>query len=269
MIYSGNLLKMKSLLSDRGKVEYFLNLNGATYDINSLPGRSVSVEWMEQINCIHCGRKINKSFAQGYCYPCFISLPQTDSCTLQPETCRAHEGISRDMEWSRHNCLTPHIVYLAMSPLLKVGVTRESQVPVRWIDQGADAAIPLARTPDRFTAGIMEVFLKDYLSDKTNWRLMLTGQPPETGRLINEWENARKIATARFAEYLIDDPAVIVLEYPVRDYPQKVKAVNLEKVLVVSGILQGIRGQYWIFDGGDVINIRKYGGYLVNIEVEG
>jgi hypothetical protein len=267
MIYSGNLLKMKSLLNDQGKVEYFLNLNGETYEMSNLTGSKVTVKWLQQINCIHCGRKTNKSFAQGYCYPCFISLPQTDSCILHPETCRAHEGVSRDMEWSRNNCLTPHIVYLAMSPLLKVGVTRESQIPVRWIDQGADAAIPLARTPDRFTAGIIEVFLKDYLSDKTNWRLMLTGQVAETGQLTDEWEKAGKIATGRFAEYLIDIPVVTTLEYPVRDYPQKVKAVNLEKDLIYTGTLQGIRGQYWIFEGGYVINIRKYGGYLVNIGV--
>jgi hypothetical protein len=268
MIYSGNLLKMKGLLNDQGKVEYFLNLNGEIHDIGYLTGREVSLKWMGQINCVHCGRKTNKSFAQGYCYPCFISLPQTDSCILHPETCRAHEGISRDMEWSRVNCLTPHIVYLAMSPLPKVGVTRQSQIPVRWIDQGADAAIPLARTPDRFTAGIMEVSLKDHLSDKTNWRMMLTGQVPEAGRLIYEWERAGELAAGRFAEYLIDEPVVTTLEYPVREYPRKVKAINLDKDHDYKGILQGIRGQYMIFEGGDVINIRKYGGYLVEIEAK-
>lgn len=257
---------MKSVLSENGMVMYQLNLNGEVLEINSLVGENVSLTWKEQINCIHCGRKTNKSFAQGYCYPCFISLPQTDSCTLHPETCRAHEGISRDMEWSRQNCLTPHIVYLAMTPLLKVGVTRESQVPVRWIDQGADAAIPLARTPNRFTAGKIEVFLKDHLSDRTNWRLMLTGQVPETERLSDERERISEIAASSFKEYIIDEPVITKLKYPVHKYPAKVKTVNLEKVLSFVGNLKGIRGQYWMFEGGNVINIRKYGGYLVDIE---
>lgn len=266
MKYSGNLLKMKAALTKNGMVEYRLNMNGEVLEINSLVGESVSLTWKEQINCIHCGRKTKKSFAQGYCYPCFISLPQTDNCILHPETCRAHEGISRDMEWSHQNCLTPHIVYLAMTPLLKVGVTRESQVPVRWIDQGADAAIPLARTPNRFTAGEIEVFLKDHLSDRTNWRLMLKGQLPETGRLPGERERIMAIAAGSYKKYLIDEPVVTMLNYPVEKYPTKVNAVNLEKILSFTGKLTGIRGQYWMFEGGSVINIRKYGGYLVDIE---
>lgn len=266
MKYSGNLLKMKSALTEKGLVEYHMNLNGEALEVNSLVGKSVSLTWKEQINCIHCGRKINKSFAQGYCYPCFTTLPQTESCALHPETCRAHEGISRDMDWSRQNCLTSHIVYLAMTPLLKVGVTRESQVPVRWIDQGANAATPLARTPNRFTAGKIEVFLKGYLSDRTNWRLMLTGQPPETERLPDERERIKSIAVGSYQEYLIDEPEITLINYPVEKYPVKVNAINLEKVLSFTGNITGIRGQYWMFEGGSVINIRKYGGYLVDIE---
>lgn len=180
--------------------------------------------------------------------------------------CRAHEGISRDMEWSRNNCLTEHIVYLALTPGLKVGVTRSSQVPVRWVDQGAWQAIPIASTPDRYTAGLIEVFLKDHFADKTNWREMLTGVKPVIEDLIPEKARATGHLKTHFNEFIVIEDSPVSINYPVNSYPAKVKPVNMDAVPIVEGLLAGIRGQYLIFEGGRVMNIRKYGGYLVDIE---
>ncbi|MEZ5000547.1 MAG: DUF2797 domain-containing protein [Bacteroidales bacterium] len=269
MKLTGNLSKMKSALHETGGgsyAKYKLDIAGHLVDMNELAGREISIRYTGEINCIHCGRKTSKSFAQGYCYPCFISLPQTDSCILRPELCRAHEGISRDMEWSGKNCLTEHIVYLALTPGLKVGVTRSGQVPVRWIDQGAWEAIPIASAPNRYTAGLIEVFLKAHFADKTNWREMLTGVKPVVEDIISEKIRAAGYLDQGFSEFIIKENRQVSINYPVISYPGKVKPVNMEAVPVVQGLLSGIRGQYLIFENGSVLNIRKYGGYLVDIE---
>lgn len=270
MIYSGNLLKMSSVLPIGGRgnlVEYQLNLNGQVMAMNDLVGERIRISWLHSINCIYCGREISKSFAQGYCYPCFTSLPETDSCILRPETCRAHLGISRDMEWSKRNCLSDHIVYLATSPGLKVGVTRKSQVPTRWVDQGASEAIPLAVAPDRYTAGIIEVYLKKHLSDKTNWRHMLTGVIPDIADILIEKQRVAGLLPARLMQYVTDDNNITSINYPVKRYPSSVKPVNIDTTPVVEGQLEGIKGQYLLFERGIVLNIRKFAGYLVKIEI--
>ncbi|MBT5424779.1 MAG: DUF2797 domain-containing protein, partial [Bacteroidetes bacterium] len=153
MEISGNLIKLESQPDEI--VQYFAKLGGEKVLLNELIGKTVSLKYLHEINCIACGAKTKSSFFQGYCFPCFSTLPETDTCIMQPETCRAHEGISRDMSWSESHCLTSHIVYLALTSTTKIGVTRESQIPTRWIDQGAWKAIKLARTPNRHTAGLI------------------------------------------------------------------------------------------------------------------
>lgn len=246
-------------------VKYSLPVGPDLISLNELAGTSVRLEYLNKINCIHCGRETRQSFAQGYCYPCFISLPQTDACILHPEQCQAHLGISRDMEWSEQNCLRNHFVYLALSPGLKVGVTRESQVPVRWIDQGAWEAIKLAVTPNRYTAGTIEVELKKHLSDKTNWRHMLTGLRISDLDLRIEKKRIGSLLTEEMQQYIIEDDEIYTFEYPVEEYPAKIKTLDFDKDSTVEGVLMGIKGQYLIFQGGYVLNIRKFGGYLVDL----
>lgn len=245
-------------------VKYSLPVGPDLISLNELRGTTIRLEYLNKINCIHCGRETRQSFAQGYCYPCFISLPQTDACILRPEQCQAHLGISRDMEWSKRNCLRDHFVYLALSPGLKVGVTRESQVPVRWIDQGAWEAIKLAVTPNRYTAGTIEVELKKYMSDKTNWRHMLTGLRTSDVDLVAEKNRVSSLLTEEMQQYIIDDEEIYTFKYPVEEYPAKIKTLNFDKDSTVEGVLKGIRGQYLIFEDGYVLNIRKFGGYLVD-----
>lgn len=249
-------------------VKYSLPVGSALLPLNDLTGSRMRIEWKKKIHCIHCGRETRQSFAQGYCYPCFISLPQTDACILRPEKCQAHLGISRDMEWAERNCLQDHFVYLALSPGLKVGVTRKSQVPVRWIDQGASQAIKLALAPNRYIAGTIEVELKKHLPDKTNWRDMLRGLVSTDIDLREEKMRAASLLPGDLRQYLSEDDEVFDIAYPVKEYPVKVTTINLEKNISIEAMLAGIKGQYLIFEGGHVLNIRKYGGYLVDFYYE-
>ena len=259
-----NLLKMRAELSS--PVNYFLSLKNEELFVNNLIDRKILLKWSGEINCVKCGNKTNKSFAQGYCYPCFVSAPETAPCILQPELCEAHLGIARDIEWSEKNCLTDHYVYLAVSSGVKVGVTRASQVPTRWIDQGAVKAIKFAKTPNRHLAGLIEKDLKKYMSDKTSWQKMLKNDIDFNADLISEKGKASELLRSDLNQYNTDDKEIYEITYPVKSYPVKIKSINLEKTPDFSGILTGIKGQYLIFEGGFVINIRKYGGYKVILE---
>ncbi|MCK4824464.1 DUF2797 domain-containing protein, partial [bacterium] len=178
-----------------------------------------------------------------------------------------HLGISRDMEWSERNCLQDHFVYLAVSSGLKVGVTRSSQIPTRWIDQGAWRAIKLARTPNRYIAGTIEVELKKHMQDKTNWRNMLTDTIDRTVDLAMAKERTVELLPAGMQDYVTLDDEIQEFQYPVQYYPVKTRSINLDKSPRFSGRLIGIKGQYLIFEEGYVINIRKYGGYKLSLSV--
>lgn len=266
MKIQGAMLKMRSELND--PVDYFLLIGDEKIYMNELLNKDVSITYLNEIHCIRCGRKTSKSFHQGYCYPCFRTAPETGACILKPELCQAHEGISRDLEWSKEHCLQDHIVYLAISSGLKVGVTRRAQVPTRWIDQGASSAIKIAQTPNRYTAGLIEVNLKKHFADKTNWRNMLANKiDTETG-LLEQKLKAKDLVKKDYAQYFIDDNEIIEINYPVTQYPEKVKSINLEKESEVSGKLLGIKGQYLIFENGVVFNVRRHNGFEVEIAVK-
>jgi len=268
MHIEGNIKKMKAGYDHDNPslpVKYYLPVGPDLINLNELSGEKIRLEWKGRINCIHCGRETKKSFAQGYCYPCFISLPQTDACILHPEKCQAHLGISRDMEWAKHNCLQDHFVYLALTPGIKVGVTRKSQVPTRWIDQGAWQAIKLAQTPNRYLAGTIEVLLKQNIPDKTNWRRMLQGVRESNIDLRDEKKRIIGLLPDEMKEYIIEDENIYSFRYPVNRYPVKIKAMNFEKQHIIEGELTGIKGQYLIFGDGSVLNIRKFGGYLLDV----
>jgi len=264
MKYKGTLLKMITEL--KSPVNYILPIGEERVNMNDLVGKPISLIHNHEIYCIRCGRKTNQSFHQGYCYPCFRTAPETDDCVLKPEMCRAHEGISRDMEWSKDHCLTEHVVYLAISSGLKVGVTRISQIPTRWIDQGASYAIKIAQTPNRYLAGLIEVNLKKNFADKTNWRNMLTNKIDTETRLTEQKDRARELVKKEFKSYFIDDNSIIEIKYPVIEYPQKVNSLSFDKEGVINGKLVGIKGQYLIFESGNVLNIRKHNGYFVELE---
>jgi hypothetical protein len=247
-------------------VTYSLLADSEEIPLNSFIGKNFDIQFLGEILCLNCGRKTKKSFGQGYCFPCFRSIPQTEDCVLRPELCRAHEGIARDMEYARGHCLIEHFVYLANTAGLKVGVTRHHQVPTRWIDQGAAEAVVLARTPNRYLAGTIEYALKSIFSDKTNWRKMLSGEA-ESIDLPSEKSRIGELLPFDMQQYLDFDDKVTRIHYPVEKYPLTIKSIGFEKNPRIEGILAGIKGQYLIFDDGKVLNIRKHGGYKVRIHL--
>ncbi len=259
----GNLHKMRTEQAD--PVQYFLSLDSQELLMNELIGASLHFTYELEINCIKCGRKTSKSFAQGFCFPCFQSAPETEECVLRPELCRAHEGIARDMEYAKEHCLIEQIVYLSLTSDVKVGVTRSTQKPFRWIDQGATAAIELARTPNRYIAGQIEVLLKEYLKDRTNWRAMLKNEISGEKDLQKIKHKMLDQLSSDFRQYAVESDEITQLTYPVQQYPHKVVSLNFDKTPEIEGKLIGIKGQYLIFDEGKVLNIRKFGGYKVRL----
>jgi hypothetical protein len=266
MEHTGNIRKMEAL--PEKVVQYFLVLGNEKIFMNALIGKPIDMEYLGQIHCVRCGRETKKSFAQGYCYPCFTSAPETEECVLRPELCRAHEGVARDMEYAKENCLSEQVVYLSFTSGMKVGVTRSSQVPARWIDQGAIRALELARTPNRYTAGLIEVALKKYIADKTNWRKMLSDSDPGKADLVKEKSRLSSLLPPELASYITREDHLTELVYPVVKYPEKILSLNFDTDPSVSGILTGIKGQYLLFDQNRVINLRKFGGYRIRLQIK-
>ena len=255
---------MKNMLED--PVQYVLPIGEEMIPMNEFIGKYILFKWEGKINCIACGRNTNKSFAQGFCYPCFINAPETSECILRPQLCQAHEGISRDINWAERHCLQNHFVYLAISSGVKVGVTRSTQIPTRWMDQGARQAIKLAKTPNRYIAGLIEVALKEHISDRTQWQRMLKNQLVEGVNLLEKKKKMLAHLSDELRQYEYDDNDITEITYPVEEYPEKVKSLSFDKLNEIEGRLWGIKGQYLMFDDGTVLNIRKHNGYKVSLE---
>ena len=274
VLASGQLRKMHTSL--QAPVVYQLPLGDALIPMNALIGATLELEYLGEINCIHCGRKIKKSFNQGYCYPCFTRLAQCDSCIMSPEKCHYYQGTCREPAWGEEHCMIDHIVYLANSSGVKVGITRGSQVPTRWMDQGAIQALPVFRVATRRLSGLLEVVYKQHIADKTNWRAMLKGQV-DVLQLERERDRLFELCAAEISALQaehglqalqpLESESALEITYPVEEYPVKIVSFNLDKEPLVRGRLMGIKGQYLIFDGG-VINMRKYGGYHLQLSRE-
>ena len=267
----GILRKMHSRLEN--PVKYQIPLGDMLVPLNDLIEKQIKLEYSGIIHCINCGRKSSKSFNQGYCFPCFQRLAQCDACIISPEKCHFDQGTCREPAWAEQNCMQDHIVYLANSSGLKVGITRATQVPTRWIDQGATQALAIIRVRNRLQSGILEVMFKQQVSDKTNWRAMLKGEAEplkmeeEAALLLEECDselNELKEHFGFFAISVLNGIASVGINYPVVKYPEKVTSFNFDKYPVVEGTLLGIKGQYLIFDTG-VINLRRFSGYDVKL----
>jgi hypothetical protein len=261
---SGTLVKMNTQLSD-GTASYQLALGESKIEMNNLVGKEISLAHNGLIHCIHCAAKTSKSFGQGFCYTCFQTAPEADESIVRPELSKAHLGIARDMEWAQQHDLIDHFVYLSVTNELKVGVTRHHQIPSRWIDQGAILAIKLASTPNRHIAGIIEVFLKQFVSDKTAWQAMLKKVPENLPNLEEEKIRLGNLLPRELQKYLLPDNTVTTIYYPIKEQPQKITSASFDQEKQIEGILLGIKGQYLIFESGMVFNVRKHSGYFTEI----
>ena len=262
--FNGQISKLTAKLSS--PVEYILPVSNENIPISKHINNNISIEFNGDIFCINCDKKIKKTFMQGYCYPCFLQSPQTSECIFKPHLCKAHLGESRDMEWSKNNCLTDTYVYLSLTSHLKVGVTRASHIPSRWIDQGAHYAIKFAKTPNRYLAGLIEVALSKHISDRTQWRKMIQGDYNYIDLLDKKVELYNLLPTD-LKEYFINNDEIVEIKYPIETQPEKIKSINLDKNPTTLGKLTGIKGQYLILDNQNVFNVRKYTGYFVKINI--
>ena len=270
---TGQLRKMRVEL--QSPVDYYLPIDEEEIHLNPFIGSTIKLEYNGKIFCVHCNRKTNKSFNQGYCFPCFRKLAQCDSCIMSPEKCHYDKGTCREPEWGEEFCMQDHYVYLANSSGVKVGITRGNQIPTRWIDQGAIQALPIFRVSTRLQSGLVEVLFKQHVADKTNWRTMLKGGNPkvdllaERDHLMAECAEGIEQLQQQYGLQAISalpDSNSVDIEFPVTEYPAKVTSLNLVKTPVIEGVLMGIKGQYLIFDTG-VLNIRNLTAHDVTITV--
>ncbi|HBZ93238.1 MAG TPA: DUF2797 domain-containing protein [Pseudomonas sp.] len=267
----GSLSKMRAHLD--APVQYAFRLGDEEVPVNPLVGKSLRLEYLGAIHCSHCGRKTKTSFSQGYCYPCMQKLAQCDICIMSPERCHFDQGTCREPSWGEQFCMTDHIVYLANSSGVKVGITRASQIPTRWIDQGATQALPILRVATRQQSGFVEDLLRSQVADKTNWRALLKGDAAPVDllaireQLFDSCGAGITELQQRFGLQAIQPLSaaeVLEIRYPIEAYPAKISSFNLDKQPLAEGTLLGIKGQYLMFDTG-VINIRKYTAYQLAV----
>lgn len=270
---AGSVRKMRVQLDQ--PVSYVWQAGSEEASVNSWLGKRLSIQFEGLINCVHCDRVTKKSFNQGYCYPCFQRLAQCDSCIVKPEKCHFSAGTCREPEWGESHCNIDHVVYLANTSGVKVGITRGTQVPTRWIDQGATQARPIARVSTRYQSGLLEVLLAKHVADKTAWQTMLKGNGADVDLEAHQQELAKLCADGIAglqdshgvqAIQWLDASNTVAIDYPVLEWPVKVSSHNLDKTPRIEGTLLGIKGQYLMLDTG-VINIRKYGGYNLLVKV--
>ncbi len=267
---AGNIRKMQVNFFDNNNtplknIQYKLPIGDDLVDMNALIGRKIQIVFEGIINCVVCGKRTKKSFGQGSCYTCFMNAPQNAPCIIKPELCEAHLGKGRDVEWEQKHHNREHIVYLAKSSAIKIGVTGDFPL-TRWIDQGASEAIILAKVPYRQLAGEIEMILKEYYTDKTNWRKMLKNEVSDID-LMEEKENCFEYLPEDYHEFITEDDRVFTMNFPTLEYPTVVKSVGFDKVPIIESVLKGIKGQYLLLENNQVLNMRKHTGYYLSLRV--
>lgn len=243
---------------------------GTEINMNELVGKEISLRFTGTINCVVTGKSIKKTYGEGMSYDAWKASPMAVESIINPELDTAHLGVGiRDLEWERERHVRPHFVYLAQTNAIKVGVTRDLSIPSRWVDQGAKRAIKFAETPYRQKSGLIETELKAHISDKTNWRKMLTNESG-TGSLEEEFSRLKALLPKQLRQYVLPykESEICEIEYPVEEYPEKVKSFKLDTMPEVNQKLKGIRGQYLIFQDDSVINLRSHSGYQISIEAD-
>jgi hypothetical protein len=263
MLYKGVLTKMESEFSD--PINYYLSLGNDFVQFHQFIQKKLKLKFLG-FHCLNCESDSN-IYRQGFCKSCFFESPQTADWIMRPENSKAHLGIEdRDLEYEKRVQLQPHIVYLANSSNVKVGVTRKTQVPTRWIDQGAITALEILEVPNRYLAGLAEVALKNYISDKTNWREMLKGNTPNVN--LSDWKSKLKeYIPDELKPYILNTQSQVNINFPVQKHPTSPKSLNLIKAQEYEGVLSGIKGQYLIFEDDTVFNIRSNEGLVVALDV--
>lgn len=264
MKISGQLRKMTHEAAT--PIQYFLSLDEKPFPITAQVGNEITLTFLGTITCVECGRKIKKTYNQGYCFPCARDLPENAMCSVRPELCQHEHGNEADRAFYREYCADDHYVYLSLTSGAKVGITRHFNIPSRWIDQGAVQGLIIAKVPERILSGKIEVAISEHMSDKTNWRKMLKGEVDAVD-LQKIRSQVLEFIPQELREYILTDQQVQSFTYPVQRVPEKISSHNLDKFGELTGVLTGIKGQYLIFEK-TVINLRKYAGYHVEFALQ-
>ncbi|MBE7691718.1 DUF2797 domain-containing protein [Tenacibaculum finnmarkense] len=263
MEYQGVLKKMRTENLDI--VQYYLDMKTDFINMNQLLQNKITLSFAGY-ECLSCHLE-KEIYRQGFCKKCFFETPNAGDWIMRPELSKAHLDIQdRDLAYEKSVQLKPHIVYLANSSNVKVGVTRKTQVPTRWIDQGAHEAIEIVEVPNRYLAGITEVALKAHVADKTNWRKMLKNDI-EDESLLSWKEKLKEFIPEQAQQYIIENNKETAINFPVDKYPLKPKSLNIVKSETYTGVLVGVKGQYLIFEDDTVFNVRSNEGLVVKLEV--
>lgn len=268
---TGTLAKMHASLLD-GAVQYRLPVGEEEIELNAFIGKTLTLTHTGNIFCCSCGKKTKKSYSQGHCFVCMKKLASCDMCIMKPETCHFAAGTCREPQWGKENCFVDHYVYLSNTSSIKVGITRHTQIPTRWIDQGATQGLPIAKVKNRLISGLVEIELAKLIADKTNWRTLLKGNNAPLAlkeaalELLPQVEEAIAKIQAEHGDDSVEllDENILDITFPVNEFPTKIVSHNFDKNPEVTGVLNGIKGQYLLFDTG-VINIRKFGSYEVTV----
>lgn len=268
--------------------QYFVENNKDVQNCTEIaPGMKIQLIHSGQFQCTSCGKNAKKLF-EAYCYPCFINKASADRCVMSPEKCHYFKGTCREPLWGESFCFQPHYVYLAFTDKFKVGITRENQIPTRWVDQGATMASAIAKVTSRFQAGIIEKLLSAIISDKSHWLKMLQGG--NSAPNISDFKNEKSRILSALRESnefkvgsiivplpehlkldseieLLDGSPVVSINFPIQcETNRKHNSLNLDKTPVIEGEVLGIKGQYLIFEHG-VVNIRRHEGYIATVKI--
>ena len=260
MYKKGVIQKMKNIYLN--PIKYFFNLGKNYLYMNSIIGKNIHIIFLFY-ECLNCNKN-TKIYRQGYCKKCFFSLPQTNENILKPELSTAHINIEkRDLKWEKKFEIQPHIVYLSITGNLKIGVTRESNIFNRWIDQGSSLSIKICRTPNRYLAGKIELFFKKKISDRTRYKSMLKNNIPKLNLLKIKYY-IEKIIPKKYKKYfLFNENYIYSFFYPFYKKFDKIKILKLNKLKEFKKQLVGIKGQYLIFENGYAINIMTHSGFYI------
>lgn len=262
------------------KVTYFLKEN-----MDIVPGMHIMLKHTGRYQCVSC-KKILKKIYSGFCYVCLTQKAMADTCVMAPNRCHYLKGTCREPKWGENFCFKPHFIYLAYTDKFKVGLTRQTHIPYRWMDQGATIAAILSKVTSRYQAGMIEKSLMEILSDKSHWQNMLKSgnSRPSKEDFLNKWlevqdwlkkkiqahpdlivETSSELHISKEIE-ILNAPEIFEMDYPLDFIPEKIKSVSLEKEPIVSDEIIGIKGQYLIFRDR-VLNVRSHEGAIVSLQL--
>lgn len=236
--------------------------------LSELVGTEVRLTISEDQYCTQCGTESKSSPCSGC-----AGEPPHATCVMHPAAHCDYTGCPYP-DYKERSCSHSHIVYLAATDRIKVGISRESRARCRWAEQGASHAIPIARAPNRKAAGIIEKALGEEWPQRHRhqWYLPMDNA---VERLIDDALATDLIPEKLWPCYLWDDADREAVRDAIVDVPS-ITAPSLNERLTSNqyalsagetreGRVLGIRGEIIATDSF-VVNLNEHSGHPVTIE---